>query len=48
MTPGHAGQYGFMLQESYFREKNNMGQILVALIDRFGKIKDKEKKMACF
>ena len=43
--PGHAGQYGFMVNPSYFKDKDKFAKIMFALMERFGKIKDKEKKM---
>lgn len=43
--PGHAGQYGFLLNPTSFTKNDNLAKIMFALMERLGKIKDKESKM---
>lgn len=43
--PGHAGQYGFMINPTYFTTNDDLAKIMVALMERLDKIKDKESKL---
>ncbi len=46
--PGHPGQYGFMLQISYFKSKEHLADTIYALMKRLEKVDNLKEKMKRF
>jgi len=44
--PGHPGQYGFLLQISYFKSKEHLSQTMFTLMQRLQKVKNLHEKMS--